>query len=47
MGLQAPAGSVLVVEVEGDAKRRALAGDIIGYAALRRGLRGLVTNGVV
>ena len=43
----APAGCVLVVEVEGDASRRALAGDIIGYAAKRRGLHGLVTNGVV
>ena len=43
----APAGSVLCVEVVGtieEVQSRALIGDIIGYAALKRGLRGLVTN---
>ena len=43
----APAGSVLCVEVVGtieEVHSRALIGDIIGYAALKRGLAGLVTN---
>jgi 4-hydroxy-4-methyl-2-oxoglutarate aldolase len=47
---EAPAGSVLVVESHGTAEEihaRALIGDIIGYAALRRGLAGLVTNAPV
>ena len=47
---EAPTGSVLVVESHGTAEEihaRALIGDIIGYAALRRGLAGLVTNAPV
>lgn len=47
---EAPAGCVLVVEVVGkqlDKHKRAVMGDIIAYAAKRRGILGLVTNGVV
>ena len=45
--VDAPAGSVLVVEVVGEQPcRRAVMGDIIAYAAQRAGMLGLVTNGV-
>jgi 4-hydroxy-4-methyl-2-oxoglutarate aldolase len=43
----APAGSILCVESCGtmdEVRSRALIGDIIGYAALKRGIGGLVTN---
>eukprot|EP01051_Picozoa_sp_SAG22_P012141 SAG22_NODE_1237_length_5050_cov_1.625404_2_plen_82_part_00 len=44
---EAPAGSVLVVEITGDEPcQRALIGDIIAYAAKKKGLAGLITNGV-
>ena len=45
---EAPKGSILVIEVEGkNPKKRALLGDVIGYVAKKKGLGGVVTNGVV
>ena len=48
--IEAPEGCVLAVESVGTAEEiasRALIGDIIAYAALKRGLAGLITNAPV
>ena len=45
---EATPGSVLVVQVEGSQPlERALMGDIIAYAAQKKKLAGLITNGAV